>query len=312
LGQTHPPTEIIVVNDGSTDNTTSAALSFGSRVRYFEQANRGPAAARNLGTLSSAGEFIAYLDADDLWEPQFLSRCIDFMNRHPGAVAVGTGLRFRVPGKPDLFKPTAYANRTGPVEPFLIERFFPFWRDHDHIRTGSCVMRRSVLLKAGFQREDLRICEDLELWALLGTYGLWGFIPEPLWVCESDLQARRTGWKRKYALRRRFCPTVEQWEKRLVGRISQCERDAYRVCRGRVAGIIAQQQVLAGHSEDAWATMRCYGSDMPANRVTRLLRWGAGNRLLTWGIACALLRLHDECRPFLKGFPWPRETGKVS
>jgi hypothetical protein len=58
--------------------------------------------------------------------------------------------------------------------------------------------------------------------------------------------------------------------------------------------------------------MRCYGSDMPANRVTRLLQLGAGNRLLTWGIACALLRLHDEFRPFLKGFPWPREMGKVS
>lgn len=74
LAQTYRPLEIIVVDDGSTDGTAGAAAGYGDRLNYARQNNAGPAAARNRGLDLAQGEFIAFLDADDLWHPEKLQR----------------------------------------------------------------------------------------------------------------------------------------------------------------------------------------------------------------------------------------------
>jgi glycosyltransferase involved in cell wall biosynthesis len=74
LAQSYRPIEVLVVDDGSTDTSADVATSYGEAVRYLRQSNAGQATARNRGVHSSRGEFVAFLDADDLWHPEKTSR----------------------------------------------------------------------------------------------------------------------------------------------------------------------------------------------------------------------------------------------
>jgi len=293
--------QIIVVNDGSTDHTPEVAKSYGDRILYLEQENQGQGAARNTGLRAARGDYVAFLDADDYWLPGFLRTCSDFLQQQPDAIAVSTGQIIKLWGHADRINPPMMADPAvkDQLKPSILEHFFDFWADQDHIRTGSVVIRRGVIEEAGYQRADLSISQDLEYWGYLSTYGKWGFIPEPLWVGEPAQVAKARGWQNKYRNRRRRCPTVEQWQERIVPRLGQREWAGFKKVRGRVASGYALNKLLAGDDLGSRDTIAKYGDDMPRTRYTTLMHVGNLSGWVGWKIVCSLLRLREWAKALL-------------
>jgi len=175
LTQTYPNKEIVVVDDGSTDDTRAILEEYikSGQIKYFYQENKGPAAARNLGIKNSSGEFIAFLDADDVWLPEKLKKQIDLF-KNPKVGLVYSDMEFFG----DKFPFKKYSEMTkgfyrGEAMRELIKRNF--------IPISSVVLRREVFEMAGYFNEDFKrfpIGEDYELWLRVARVFEVDFIPE--------------------------------------------------------------------------------------------------------------------------------------
>lgn len=144
--QGYYPLEIIVVDDGSTDNTAEVARSLPSISRYLHQQNRGPSAARNLGLRQAGGEFIAFLDADDQWPPGKLDLQLSRLRAEPQLdVVLGRIQYISLPGAEEIDIAFETAERT-----------------LTHVHLGSGVYRRAVFERVGLFEETLRYSEDVD------------------------------------------------------------------------------------------------------------------------------------------------------
>ncbi|HUS57119.1 MAG TPA: glycosyltransferase family A protein [Planctomycetota bacterium] len=295
--------EIIVVNDGSTDAVPEVAARYAGAIVYIEQQNQGQAAARNRGLAAARGKYVAFLDSDDYWLPRFLRACLEFLESHPDAAAVSTGQLIKLWGKEEKIRPQFLNDPSAAsLHPIVLEKFFEFWSRHDHIRTGSTLIRRELIEAAGYQRADLWQCEDLEYWGYLATFGRWGFIPQVLFVSDGAAAAAAQGWTAKYRVRRRRCPTVEQWQSRLLPRISPQDFPFFRLVRGRVATMFAHSKILAGDDAAALDIVREYGGELARQWSSRLMMLGLKTGAPGWRAACGLLRLRERTKSFFMTF----------
>ncbi|MBS1814190.1 MAG: glycosyltransferase family 2 protein [Acidobacteria bacterium] len=171
LGQTHRAAEIIVVNDGSTDRTPEIVSEYGPAVTLLQQKNGGPSKARNAGVDASTAQFVAFLDADDWWEPTKLEKQLKSFEADPTAVLNYTALRVvdAATGKHTDLSPPALD---------ILERQLR-WMNRD--MPPSCVMvRRAALKQIGGFNERLLAGEDWYVWFSLRTAGSFCVCPEPL------------------------------------------------------------------------------------------------------------------------------------
>ncbi len=296
LGQTLPAREVIVVDDGSTDRTYDIVRDYSRlSVRCLAQANAGPAAARNRGLEAATQPFVAFLDADDYWLPDFVRRTVAFMDRHPAAIAVSTGLQVRdAHGRLTLGTAELQA-RYGDRDGVLLPDFLETWASYDHVRTGSSLFRRPVVQAAGGFREDLRSAEDLELWGYLGTQGPWGFIGEALWV-GNPTASGALNWRQKYRERGRHCTEIEVWERRIVSRLRASDQRVFARVRGRVAASYTYARILAGDSIGARRIAVQHLREMPPSRVRSLLRSGLYFGDLGWTVATATIGFWEDVK----------------
>lgn len=182
--QSYPVYEIIVVDDGSNDDTLAVVQGLSGNILYYKQVNRGPAAARNLGIKMASGQWIAFLDADDQWMPDKIKKQLSTLARYPELHLIAGDMaeideshtvltpsvlakhRFLTGYKQDQGRPIANA-----LVKLLAKNFIP---------TGTVLVRRETLLAVGLFNETIHYGEDLELWAKISAYYPISCLPEIL------------------------------------------------------------------------------------------------------------------------------------
>jgi len=172
--QTFSDYEIVICDDGSTDDTLAVLAKYGDKIRVVRQANRGPSAARNAAVAASRGELIALIDRDDQWLPNKLELAVNAMRADAGAallysdmiVVNEAGEEFR---RSQIRPETAHA----PTMDEMLARIWP-------IVPSTVVMRRDAFDRAGGFCEQLLSAEDIYLSLLMREQGHFIYLPERL------------------------------------------------------------------------------------------------------------------------------------
>jgi glycosyltransferase involved in cell wall biosynthesis len=160
-------TELIVVDDGSTDETKAVIAGYGDRVKYVYQHNRGPASAKNRGVMRATGKFISFLDSDDVWLPAKMRTELDLFERFPTADVIVSDCKEWIDGK--LFSDSWIRRRLIergimlPLErPSFMPGFPPIWTLGKLYATSCMTLKRGAFQRLGSDAfdESLRSFED--------------------------------------------------------------------------------------------------------------------------------------------------------
>lgn len=170
LAQTHRDVEVIVVDDASTDETPRILGEYGPRIKVLHQHNGSAAASRNAGAKIATGDWLALLDADDVWEPDKLARQL----AHSHATFSYTN-RTNIGSRGDVPELQSDVTTTHDGDVFM-----PLLLEGNFMTNSSVMMRRHVFERLGGFSTKLKNAEDWDLWLRIAEHHRVSYCPEPL------------------------------------------------------------------------------------------------------------------------------------
>ena len=227
--------DLVVVDDGSTDATPQVVACYADQVRYVRQSNAGVSAARNTGVRAQPNEFVAFLDSDDVWEPDKVARQLAALRRYPTAVlCAGRVMRLDAVDGTEL-PGTAVSVPTGCATDFAPALF-----EGNFLGTSTVLARSDILARVGLFRTDLRICEDYHLWVRIACRGPGVYLDQqlatysvgsPFSLAYSPSRLLREELRARYLLRRELRGRQDcrgHWQRGLALSLSSLRDVAYR------------------------------------------------------------------------------------
>jgi glycosyltransferase involved in cell wall biosynthesis len=269
LRQAHTNWQLTIVDDGSTDNGPEELSGYrDERIHVLHTENRGLGAARNLGLRETPTEWVALLDADDEWEPEFLSAVIAPTRLHEGLVAVFADATAR----------NATIHQRKQEEGVLASYFEARMERLVGIHPSAVLVHRQSLLDLGGFREERLPAEDIEAWFRLVCAGPMYYVSSPLARIETEdagQMTRTTDIERRVAGLRRMLAAYDNYAR--SGKIPAAEADACKRYMEHQRGRIAVALMSAGLKQRAVAELL---SGVPFGRHTRKEYWICLRRLI--------------------------------
>ena len=180
LAQTYQDFEIIVVDDGSTDDTKEQLEAYGARIRYIAQENAGPGVARNRGILEARGDYVAFLDSDDMWYPTKLEKQVAVLDNQPTVGFVYCDCT-RGP-KADICA-KGHFSEVRPASGNIFDQLI----HANYVFTPGVLVRRDVLARSGTFDPTLQTAQDYDLWLRLAHCSTCVYLDERMFhVREHD------------------------------------------------------------------------------------------------------------------------------
>ncbi len=192
LAQSCPADEIIVVDDGSRDNTAAVVKRYGGKVHYIQQENAGVSAARNCGIRAAHSQWVAFLDADDVWLPDKLKLQTELLKRNPQLVWACANFLQHYDGngsqKEDAALPQEKAEEILAGKDYFADYLQVFTQGF-YAWTGTVIIKRSVFDAVGyFNTGQAHGEEDTDMWFRIAfKYPHIGYISQPLSIYYVDI-----------------------------------------------------------------------------------------------------------------------------
>ena len=183
--QTCKDYEVVVVDDGSTDNTMEVLSGYGDRIKLIRQGNKGNSAARNTAIRNSSGEYIAFLDHDDLWLPEKLEKQMSVLKADKSIGLVYSD-GYVVDSNGSII--TTFFESALPQRGEVTQKLFMYY----FLPLLSVLVKKDLVIQAGCFPEDLRICEEWELFLKISEKAKMEYVDEKLvkYVVHDGNQSR--------------------------------------------------------------------------------------------------------------------------
>lgn len=262
LAQDFTDFEVIVVDDGSTDDTTAVVANFGERVRCIQKLNGGTSSARNVGIRAARGEYIAFVDADDLWAKEKLRLQMDFLIRTRLAWVYSDALAFDDESGKSLFRFGKIVRQyDGDVlEALLLGDFIP---------SPTPIIRRSVFEHVGYfyVSKSLGFAEDWNMWLEIAARYPVGLVPRPLAYYRVHSMSK-TGHVDPLVRLQHYMTIIEEMVAKEPARLSHLKNRAWANCYIRVGRELARK----GNLQKARQLFR-HAVQLSPNHVEAYLDW---------------------------------------